>query len=60
MKTLGVMGKKVGMTQVFNKEGLAIPVTIVQLGDNIVTRKLTKDKDGYEAVQVGGFKVKEK
>ncbi|MBX9666075.1 MAG: 50S ribosomal protein L3 [Candidatus Obscuribacterales bacterium] len=60
MKTLGVMGKKVGMTQIFSKEGLAIPVTVVQLGDNIVTRKLTKDKNGYEAVQVGGFKVKER
>jgi len=54
------MGKKVGMTQIFSQDGLAIPVTVVQLGDNIVTRKLTKDKNGYEAVQVGGFKVKEK
>ncbi len=60
MKTLGVIGKKVGMTQIFSKEGLAVPVTVVQLGDNIVTRKLTKDKNGYEAVQVGGFKVKER
>lgn len=55
--TLGVIGKKVGMTQVFDKEGLAIPVTVVKLGDNIVTQKLTKEKNGYVAVQVGGFLV---
>jgi large subunit ribosomal protein L3 len=60
MKTLGVFGKKVGMTQVYSKDGLSIPVTVVQLGENIVTRKLTKDKDGYEAIQVGAFTVKEK
>lgn len=58
--TLGVIGKKVGMTQVFDKEGLAIPVTVVKLGDNIVTQKLTKEKNGYVAVQVGGFLVEEK
>lgn len=59
MKTLGLMGKKVGMTQIFDKEGLSIPVTVVQLGENIVVKKLTKEKEGYDAVQVGGFKVKE-
>jgi large subunit ribosomal protein L3 len=58
--TLGVIGKKVGMTQVFDQEGLAIPVTVVKLGDNIVTQKLTKEKNGYVAVQVGGFLVEEK
>lgn len=59
-KVLGLMGKKVGMTQVFDDKGIAIPVTVVQLGDNIVTAKLTKEKHGYDAVQVGAFKVKEK
>ncbi|HNG21322.1 MAG TPA: 50S ribosomal protein L3, partial [Candidatus Obscuribacter sp.] len=58
--TLGVMGKKVGMTQVFDENGLAVPVTVVKLGDNIVTEVKTKDKHGYQAVQVGGFKVAEK
>jgi len=48
------------MTQVFDAEGLAIPVTVVQLGENIVTQKLTKETHGYNAVQIGGFKVKEK
>jgi len=60
MKTLGVFGKKIGMTQIYSKEGLSIPVTVVQLGENIVTRKLTKDKDGYEAIQVGAFAIKER
>jgi LSU ribosomal protein L3P len=54
------MGKKVGMTQVFDENGLAVPVTVVKLGENIVTDKKTKDKNGYEAVQIGGFKVAEK
>ncbi|HMW91455.1 MAG TPA: 50S ribosomal protein L3, partial [Candidatus Obscuribacter sp.] len=58
--TLGVMGKKVGMTQVFDENGLAVPVTVVKLGENIVTDVKTKDKNGYEAVQVGGFAVAEK
>jgi len=58
--TLGVMGKKVGMTQIFDENGLAVPVTVVQLGDNIVTDTKTKAKNGYEAVQIGGFKVLER
>lgn len=58
--TLGIMGKKVGMTQVFDENGLAVPVTVVRLGENIVTDKKTKDKNGYEAVQIGGFKIAEK
>lgn len=48
------------MTQVFDENGLAVPVTVVKLGENIVTDKKTKDKNGYEAVQIGGFKVAEK
>jgi len=48
------------MTQVFDSEGLSVPVTVVKLGENIVTQKITKDKHGYEAVQVGGFVVKER
>jgi len=58
--TLGLMGKKIGMTQVFDEHGLAVPVTVVQLGDNIVTETKTKEKNGYSAVQVGGFKILEK
>lgn len=57
--SVGVLGKKVGMTQVFDKEGGAVPVTVVQLGENIVTQKITADKNGYTAVQIGGFVVRE-
>lgn len=58
--TLGLLGKKVGMTQVFDDKGLSVPVTVVELGENIVTQKMTREKHGYEAVQVGGFVVGEK
>jgi large subunit ribosomal protein L3 len=57
--TLGLIGKKIGMTQVFSDQGLAVPVTIVKLGENIITQKLSKDGNGYEAVQIGGFAIKE-
>lgn len=57
---IGLMGKKIGMTQIFDQEGLVLPVTIVQLGENIVVNKCSKDGQGYEAVQIGGFAVKEK
>lgn len=48
------------MTQVFDVDGSAVPVTVVQLGENIVTQTMSKEKNGYTAVQVGGFAVKEK
>jgi large subunit ribosomal protein L3 len=57
---LGVIGKKIGMTTVFDQEGLSLPVTVVKIGENIITQKITADKHGYQAVQVGGFVVKEK
>lgn len=57
---LGLLGKKIGMTQVFDEEGLAVPVTVVKLGENVVTMKISKDAHGYDAVQVGGFPVKER
>jgi large subunit ribosomal protein L3 len=60
IKSVGLLGKKVGMTQVFDKEGAAVPVTVIALGENIVTQKLTNEKQGYTAVQIGGFVVKEK
>lgn len=58
--TVGLMGRKIGMTQIFDEEGLVVPVTVVKMGENIVTKKLSKEKNGYEAVQIGGFTVKEK
>lgn len=58
--SVGLMGRKVGMTQIFDQEGAAVPVTVVQLGENIVTQTMTKEKNGYTAVQLGGFTVQEK
>lgn len=58
--TVGLLGKKIGMTQVFDAEGLALPVTVVRLGENLIVSKLSKDNNGYEAIQIGGFAVKEK
>ena len=60
VKELGLIGKKVGMTQIFDEEGNVVPTTVVELTDNYVTEVLTKAKNGYDAVQVGAFDVKEK
>jgi large subunit ribosomal protein L3 len=50
---LGIIGKKVGMTQVFSKEGKWVPVTVLQAGPCKVTQVKTADKDGYAALQLG-------
>ena len=57
---LGVFGKKLGMTEYFNQEGAAIPVTVVELSENIVTEVRTPDKNGYSSVQLGTTVKKEK
>src|SRR5689334_9236105 len=49
----GVLGKKLGMTQIFLEDGTAIPVTVVAAGPCMVVAKRTADKDGYVAVQLG-------
>lgn len=49
----GLIGKKLGMTQVFDETGLAHPVTVIECGPNVVSQIKTADKDGYEAVQLG-------
>lgn len=49
----GLLGRKVGMTQVFSEEGDAVPVTVLQAGPCVVVGKRTREKDGYEAVQLG-------
>lgn len=48
-----ILGRKLNMTQIYNADGTAIPVTAVAVRGNVVTQIRTKDKDGYEAVQVG-------
>jgi len=49
----GLIGKKVGMTQVFDEQGNIAPVTVIQAGPCVVVQKKTKERDGYEAVQIG-------
>jgi len=49
----GIIGRKVGMTQVYSEDGRAIPVTVIQAGPCVVVQRKTKQKDGYEAVQLG-------
>ncbi|HEY0602751.1 MAG TPA: 50S ribosomal protein L3 [Herpetosiphonaceae bacterium] len=49
----GLLGRKLGMTTVFNERGEAIPVTVIEAGPNHVLNVRTKDRDGYEAVQLG-------
>ncbi|MGN0015445.1 MAG: 50S ribosomal protein L3 [Candidatus Gastranaerophilaceae bacterium] len=58
--TLGVIGKKLGMTQVFDENGLAIPVTVIQVEPLTVTQVKTIDTDGYNAIQTGVVPAKEK
>lgn len=56
----GILGKKVGMTQVFSDEGEAIPVTVIEAGPCYVTQICTQENDGYRAVQLGFEEVKPK
>jgi large subunit ribosomal protein L3 len=49
----GLIGKKVGMTQVFAEDGSLVPVTVIQAGPCLVVQKKTAEKDGYDAVQIG-------
>ncbi len=54
-----IIGKKVGMTQIFDENGKVIPVTVVEAGPCVVTQKKTVETDGYEAVQLGFEDIKE-
>ena len=53
MQRLGIIGRKLGMTQIFLEDGSLIPVTVVQAGPCSVVQKKTKEKDGYNAIQLG-------
>lgn len=55
-----IIGKKVGMSQIFDENGHVIPVTVIEAGPCVVTQKKTTEKDGYEAVQLGYEDVAEK
>lgn len=54
----GIIGKKIGMTQIFDENGKVIPVTVIEAGPCVVTQKKTIENDGYDAVQVGFGDVK--
>ena len=56
----GIIGKKIGMTQIFDEVGNVIPVTVIQAGPCVVAQKKTVETDGYNAVQLGFAEVKEK
>ena len=51
--TKGILGRKIGMTQVFGENGELIPVTVVEASQNVVLQKKTEEVDGYNAIQVG-------
>ena len=55
----GIIGRKVGMTQVFEESGKAIPVTVIQAGPCPIVQLKTQEKDGYQAVQLGFGEQKE-
>ena len=55
-----IIGKKLGMTQIFDDKGNVIPVTVIEAGPCVVAQKKTTDKDGYDALQLGYMDVKEK
>ena len=56
----GIIGKKLGMTQIFDENGLVIPVTVIEAGPCCVTQKKTAETDGYEAVQLAFEDAKDK
>ena len=56
----GLIGKKIGMTQIFDEKGNMIPVTVIEAGPCVVVQKKTTENDGYEAVQIGYGDVKVK
>ena len=56
----GIIGKKVGMTSLFNADGKNIPCTVIQAGPCVVTQVRTVEKDGYEAIQLAYDEKKEK
>ena len=58
--TLKKKKKKVGMTQIFDEQGLAIPVTVIKVDETVVTQVKTVETDGYNAIQVGTVAAKEK
>ena len=57
---MGIIGRKLGMSQVFSEEGAAVPVTVIEAEPSLVIQKKTKETDGYDAVQLGYGRVNQK
>ncbi|MCI5567820.1 MAG: 50S ribosomal protein L3 [Veillonellaceae bacterium] len=55
-----ILGRKLGMTQIFTEEGQVVPVTVIEAGNNVVLQNKTVENDGYDAVQLGFGEMKEK
>ena len=55
----GILGRKLGMTQVFTKSGKVVPVTVIEIEPNVVTQVKTIENDGYEAVQLATVSKRE-
>src|ERR1700685_797189 len=53
MSVTGILGKKIGMTQIFDDNGTVHPVTVLQVGPCVITQLKTQAKDGYDAAQIG-------
>ncbi len=60
MMKKGIIGKKLGMTQIFDESGVVIPVTVIEAGPCPVTQKKTVETDGYDAVQLAYGEIREK
>ncbi|MCI2161168.1 MAG: 50S ribosomal protein L3, partial [Oscillospiraceae bacterium] len=54
----GIIGKKIGMTQIFDEKGNVIPVTVIEAGPCVVAQKKTVENDGYQSVQLGYGEMK--
>jgi large subunit ribosomal protein L3 len=55
-----ILGRKLGMTQIFDENGKVVPVTVVEAGPCVVLQKKTEEKEGYNAIQVGFENIREK
>lgn len=60
MTQKGLIGKKLGMTQVFGEDGTIVPVTVIEVEPSVVVQKKTKQTDGYDAIQIGYRRIKQK
>ena len=56
----GIIGKKVGMTQIFDEKGNVIPVTVIEAGPCVIVQKKTVEKEGYSSVQLGFRDIRDK